>query len=289
MIVRLLKVDLRYLIFAFIIWISISSASVLVILSGAPAEACAFWRLAISTLILLMLALLRCQTVLRGLRAHHVISGLMLALHFILWMRSLFLVEVYVSTLLVTTYPLYSLVVDVVLYRVNISRVQVFFVIFAAILVTAYLNVYELVFNVGAIYALIAGITCAAYFCIGRYARSKLGEDTIHYAFNTYLSATFITGAYSLITGVELVSYDTRTYVFFTLLALVPMIMGHTLMNYLLSKYPTSLVTSISYGEPFGAGLLAFLFLGQTLSPTHLIFGVAIVSSIVAISATFRG
>lgn len=282
------RLDLRYLAFAFIIWISISSASILVLLSGAPAEACAFWRLAISSLILLTISMLKHQRALKSIRTHHVISGLMLALHFILWMRSLFLVEVYVSTLLVTTYPLYSLIVDIVIYRFNFSRVQVFFVVFAAVLVAAYLNVHELVFNIGAAYALIAGVACAVYFSIGSYARSRLGEDTINYAFNTYLSATLFTGIYSLIEGVELFSYNARTFAFFVLLALIPMIMGHTLMNYLLDRYPASLVTSISYGEPFGAGLLAFLFLGQTLSPSHVAFGVAIVLLIAVISTTFH-
>lgn len=280
-----MHMDIQFFLYILVIWLSISSASILVLLSGASAEACAFWRLLISCMLILLLSLAKKQDVF-GIRLHHVVPGLMLALHFILWMRSLFLVEVYVSTLLVTLYPLYSLIIDMLVYKHQLSRVQVVGIVIATVLVGLYLNVHELVFNKGALYALFGGITCAVYFEFGSYARYKLKEDTLKYAFNTYLMASLFVGIYSAATGVNILFYPPSTYLYFLLLALVPMIMGHTLMNYLLGRYPASVVTSISYGEPFGAGLLAFLTLGQTITLSHVFFGVIIIAIVILVSIT---
>ncbi|MGC8982805.1 MAG: DMT family transporter [Desulfurococcaceae archaeon] len=273
-----MRIDLKLVFFIAVIWLAISSASILVLLSGASAEACAFWRLFISSIILALLGLFTGNFSYPKPKLHHVASGLMLAAHFVLWMRSLQLVEVYISTLLTTLYPLYALLIDIAVFRRGLTSIQKAGIILAAVLVVLYLGVHELVFNKGALLALTGGIACAFYFEIGSYARHELKEGVLSYAFSTYLLASLFVLAYSAIIGANIHSYPLTTYIYFVLMALVPMMFGHTLINYLLSKYPASLVTSISYGEPFGAGLLAYLVLGQGLPTSHIIFGVAIIS-----------
>ncbi|MEM0325971.1 MAG: DMT family transporter [Desulfurococcaceae archaeon] len=286
-----MRVDWQLLLYIVVIWIAISSASILVLLSGAVAEACAFWRLLLSSLLILLLKYIRSRGNNRGvprIQVHHAISGIMLALHFILWMKSLFMIKVYVSTLLVTLYPMYALVIDALIYKHKLSKFQVTGVVMITLLVALYLDVHELVLETGVFYALLAGVLCAVYFEIGSYARSRLRENALDYAFSTYLVASFFVWLYSTITGSNLYIYSISTYAYFLLLALVPMILGHTLMNYLLGKYPASLVTLISYGEPFGAGLLAFIILGQSVAPSQVLFGIVIISLIILIS-TYQG
>jgi drug/metabolite transporter (DMT)-like permease len=278
-----LKSQLKLLLLGLVVWVSISSASILVLLSGAPAEACAFWRLAISALILNAMWTYRNKRVnlnLSRVKWYHVLAGLSLALHFILWMRSLFIISVYISTLLVTLYPLYSLLGEVLFLQYKPPRLQVLGLIFSTLLLTLYLNIEGLVLNEGALLALLGGVVAAVYFEVGGYARKQVREDVVTYASFTYvLSAIFIL-TYALISGVELFNYPPKTYFYFTLLALVPMIFGHTVMNYVLARYPASLVTMIALGEPFGAGLLAYLVLGQGIGASHLFYGAVIITTV---------
>lgn len=264
-----------------VVWLSISSGSILVLLSGASAEACAFWRLLLSIPLLYFANVLQNnKLVIVRVKLHHAVSGLSLALHFIFWMRSLFVIPVYISTLLVAVYPFYSLLIEVVAYRRKLPFRQLVGFLVCTILLIMYLGVHELIFNIGVIEAIVAGFLVAVYFEVGSYARYKLKEPTTTYAINTYLVAALIVALFARMLGVDLLYYEPVKYVFFIALAAVPMMLGHTLINYMLGKYPASVATSIGYGEPFGAGLLAYLLLKQEISLTHVVFGTLIIVTV---------
>lgn len=264
-----------------VVWVSISSASIIVVLSSATPEACAFWRLLFSIPLLWVLGSLgRDGWCFTRVGIHHIFSGLALALHFVLWMHSLFLVPIYVSTLLVTMYPLYSLFIEATVLRRKVKATQVLGFFICTFLLALYLGVSELVFNIGAIEALIAGVLAALYFEIGSYARYRLKEATIGYAINTYLFASIFVLLAAFINGAQVFYIELNKYLYFVLLAAIPMILGHTLMNYMLGKYPASIVTSVSYGESFGAGLLAYILIGQTIGVSHILFGLAILTTV---------
>ncbi|MEM2025014.1 MAG: DMT family transporter [Desulfurococcaceae archaeon] len=275
---RLIRL-LKLLAISSIIWASISSASILVLLSGAPAEVCAFWRLALSIPLIYILGVFRGESVLSRAKRHHLVSGVALGLHFIMWMNSLFLLPVYFSTLLVTIYPLYSLILDVIVFRRRLSISQALGLVICACLLVIYLEKYEMIFCEGTLLAAIAGLAAAVYFEVGSYARFKLGEPTTSYALNTYLVASLSVMLYALIRGVDPVGYAPISYFYFVLMAAVPMVLGHTLMNYLLGYLPAPLVTAISYGEPFGAGLLAHFILGQDLGAIKVLLGLTIIAT----------
>ncbi|MEM0224308.1 MAG: DMT family transporter [Desulfurococcaceae archaeon] len=264
-----------------VIWMAISSASILVVLSKAPAEACAFWRLFLSLPLLYVVGLLSGKPPsIKEVKFHHLISGLSLSFHFALWMHSLVLIPIYVSTLLVTLYPLYSLIMEFLLFNRKPSLVQAIGMITCTILLSLYLGINELMFSAGAIEALIAGLFAAVYFMAGHYARSRLKEATLDYAIKSYLVATLFTMIIAILKGIDLIYYDTAKYAYFVLMAAIPMLLGHTLMNFLLEKYSASIITSVSYGEPFGAGLLAYFILGQEIALNHILFGLAIMITI---------
>lgn len=277
--------QVKHLLFFPVIWLAISSASILVVLSGAPGEVNAFWRMFLSSLLLLPSWLEKKPQV----RLHHVASGAALAFHFILWMKSLFMVSVYTSTLLVVLYPLYSLLLEVALYSYRPSGLQLLGFTTSVLSLVFYIGVNRLAFNPGAISSLAAGFSVAVYFEIGRYARSTRGETLADYAFPTYLTAAVFTLAYNITAGLNPIPGNPVSYVYFALMALIPMMLGHTLMNYLLRYYPAHLVTSVSLGEPFGAGLLAHVILGQVIALSDLVAGAIIILSLALIIYGYRG
>lgn len=87
--------------------VAISSAALWVRLADAPAVVTAFWRVALSTVILWAVQLRRWPRLSRAGWRSAAFGGLMLALHFWSWMLSLQNTSVLSSTLLVTSTPLW--------------------------------------------------------------------------------------------------------------------------------------------------------------------------------------
>jgi len=248
--------------------ISISSASILVLLSGAPSYACAFWRLFLSTLILALYGVVKNQPLIphdRRVFGLSTISGFLLAVHFLTWMESLFHVPVAVSTTIVVAYPLYNVVIDRFLLSERITRVQYLgfamgFTSLILFLQPGFTGVYSLY---GVILALASSLAAAGYFSLGRLARRS--ASLLEYVVPAYFMASISTLTYILLISGNVYAYSTITYAYFTLMALIPMIGGHTVMNYLLRYMKTSSVTAIALGEPVGASILAYILLGQTI------------------------
>ena len=64
-----------------------------------------------------------------------------------------------------------------------------------------------------------------------------------------------------------LTGFKPATYGWFLLLALLPQLLGHSSFNWALGQLPASYVAIATLGEPIGAAILAFFFLGETPSP----------------------
>lgn len=266
-------------IYYIVIVLSISSASILVLLSKAPGSVCAFWRLMFSTIFILPVWFSK-----GGRRLHvlNILAGASLALHFIFWMESLYLIPVVISTVLVVSYPFYSLVVDYFLFRETISLRQLIGLVLGFTSIILYYNpVLSSELNIiGLTYAVIGGVFAAIYFICGRYLRSVAKQSLVEYVFPTYLTGAFITLVYNTINDVEILRYSVETYLYFILLAMIPMFGGHTLMNYLLKHIKTSTVTALALAEPVGAGLLAYILLNQVLDTPKIILIALTLSSI---------
>ncbi|WP_245521864.1 DMT family transporter [Staphylothermus hellenicus] len=267
-----------------IIFLSISVASILVLLSNASAVACAFWRTFLSAIILWFIKLLLNRSWV-GLRNYKVLSlivlsGVFLAAHFLFWMESLFLVPVAISTTIVVSYPLFSLVVDKIIYNERIYGIQYIglttgFIGIAFFMEPRLIGEYSVS---GVILALLGAVAATGYFSIGRRVRKVVG--LLEYTTIAYSSAAITLLVYSLFTGANLVHYGLNSYIYFFLLAIIPMLGGHTLLNYVLKYIKTSSATSIALGEPVGASILAYIFLGQIITPIQILLIIVILLSI---------
>ena len=265
---------------------SISSASILVLLSRAPSYACAFWRLFFSTMFLTVYALLsnsRLPSVDYRIFPLTLVSGIALGVHFLLWMESLFHIPVSISTTIVVSYPLFNLFIDKLVYGERITYIQIlgFITGFSGILLFLHPSISRKYDPLGIWLALGGALAAAIYFSIGRYIMQKYGLLT--YTLPTYGFAAITTLVYSIMIGGNIIGYDIEAYTYFILLALIPMIGGHTTMNYLLKYFKTSVVTSIALGEPVGASILAYLILGQEIGLAEAVLIAIVLSSVFTI------
>jgi len=70
----------------------------------------------------------------------------------------------------------------------------------------------------------------------------------------------------ALALGQRLTGFQPATYGWFLLLALLPQLLGHSSFNWALGHLPASYVAIATLGEPIGAAILAFIFLGEVPS-----------------------
>ncbi len=246
---------------------SVSWASILVVLSGAPGTVCAFWRLIFSS-ALTWIAVLMFK---RGTRISLKIivltflAGVCLAAHFAFWMESLFMVPVAISTTVVNAHPLFSAFLGFMILGERPRLLQLIGSVVGIV------GIAELAFSTsrvvgevglfGVIYALVGALSVAAYFAVGRLLRREM--DTLTYTGLVYSWASLILLAYAILNKVDLIGYGLKSWLAFLALAVVPMMLGHTMLNYALRYFSLIAVTTVTLGEPLGAAILAEFILKQ--------------------------
>jgi len=245
--------------------VSISSSSIIVLLSNAEAEACAFWRTFIAGLLTLAYKLIgdrESQSICRDDVMLSIASGFFLALHLLFWMKSLFFIPVSVSTTVVDTYPLITILTDTLLgERPSIVQMIGLILGFTGIVVFMQPWVLGEYSPYGVILAFLGAIAEAVYFTLGRIVRRRM--SLLSYTTYTYNTSSIVLLLYGIFIGSNIYLYPLTTYMYFLLLAIIPMIGGHTLINYLLRYRRTSIATSIVLCEPIGASIMASILFKQ--------------------------
>ncbi len=108
--------------------------------------------------------------------------------------------------------------------------------------------------------ALLGAVTAAGYYLIGRRLRQRLAIWP--YVGLVYGAAFVVCVVLSILTGAALAPQPPRELAIFAGLALGPMLLGHTGMNWALAHLPAFVVNLTALGEPVGATLLAAVLPG---------------------------
>jgi drug/metabolite transporter (DMT)-like permease len=284
---------LRLLLLLFIAVVSISLASILAVLAAAPGSVTAFWRLFMSLFVLSALRLLvsRSSQPLRPQKPvkvwflmYPLLAGVSLGIHFASWIESLLYASVAVSTTIVCTHALFSGFFSSI-FGEKPSKIQIFGASIAIVGVYFLSGADPSSSPYGVALALIGAVAGGVYFTTGRFVGSRMTFNS--YIFLTYSVATLTTFLINLFRSDNLYrflfDYPLETWLYFALLALIPMSIGHTILNYVLRYMEALPVTTTVLGEAVGASILAYLILGQLLpakaylSMLVVLFGIAIV------------
>jgi len=180
-----------------------------------------------------------------------VLSGAFLALHFALWIASLSYTSVATSVVLVTANPIFVAIASYFFFRERLTRQTILGI--AVCLTGAVLIGYG---NwrlgpsplLGGVLALLGALAVAGYLLIGRRLRQNIG--LLSYTSLVYTTAGLLLLLAALAFGYPLFGYSTTTYVMLGLLAVVPHLLVHSLLNWSLRFVPATLVTIAVLGEP---------------------------------------
>ena len=274
--------------------LGISFAGPLVQLSGAEPLAIAAWRLGFSLLIVAAFLLARGEwrdwrRVTRREVALAAAGGVSLALHFWAWNASIRLTTIAASVTLVSLQPAVVATISAVALREAPTRKQVIGIaiaILGALVIAAPDMAGGLAPSgnaplLGNLLAVSAAVTAAIYYTIGRRLRSSLGIWA--YVGIVYATAFATLTAIAILRGVPLWPQPSREIAIFAGLAIGPMLIGHTGMNWALKFLPAYVVNLTVLGEPVGATLLGALIpsIRQIPSVSTLLGGAIVLGGVI--------
>lgn len=268
---------------------AISFAGPLVRFSTADALVISAWRLLFSVGFISLILLGR-RSILGGVRLTRrewmlgIGAGLLLAGHFWAWVASIQLTTIASSSVLVSTQPLFVAGLSVVFLRESPSPRQ-WVGIVVAILGAAVIGWGDLALGgsalLGDALALSAGMMSAGYFTIGRKLRQRL--DLWAYTGLVYGAAALpLTLVVLLSPSTDLTGHSLQNWMVFLGLAAVPMMLGHSGINYALRYLPAYVANLASLGEPVGATLIAWVLpaIREIPPPQTLLGGILVLTGI---------
>ncbi len=139
----------------------------------------------------------------------------------------------------------------------------------------------------GDLLAFLGAVAGAAYFVLGGRLRRSLG--LMAYVLPVYGIAAVTLGLLALVTGESLRVSDPREHALFLVLAVGPMILGHTLLNWALRYLPAWAVATTILAEPVASTALVFLVLRDVPPVTAVAGALLVLSGLGVIAGARRG
>ncbi len=247
--------------------VGVSMSGPLTALVAAPFLAIAFWRNAAGAATLLPVLLTRERDTLTGLRwrdlRSSVVAGLFLAAHFAAWLPSLSMTTVAASTALVTTTPIWTALAA----RVTGVRLSaaVWWGLVLAVVGAALIAGVDITVSLEALagdgLALLGALCAGGYVLAGARARQRLATSA--YAVVAYSVCAAATAIAAVVAGVPLAGFSARDWWLIAAITVCAQLLGHTLLNLVLSTVGPTVVSLAILLEVPGALLVALFLLDQ--------------------------
>lgn len=264
--------------------IAISFSSIFVRWSAAEVSVIAMYRLYLTNLLMLPL-IWKYRKELFSLTPKQwgglVLSGILLGLHFLLWMSSLRLTTVASSTVILTLEPILVMIGSFFLFGAKINRAMLAGMILALIgSIAIGSGDFKLSGTAlhGDILSLLGTVAVAGHMLVGKQLVSTMSSFVYNFLV-FFIAATTLAG-YNAVQGFSFTGYAPKEWGIFLLLAIVPTLFGHYLFNWLMKFISAAAVSMAVLGEPVFASLLAWLLLKESMTGIQLVAGVAILCGV---------
>ena len=265
----------------FIAILCVSTSSIMVRFTTAPPLVIAFYRLTLTALLggLLMAGTGQHWPARRSHLPRAGLAGLFLALHFGFWITSLSYTSV-ASSVLFTNLQVIFVIIFAALFlkeRVNARALAGVAVSLVGISVIGGGDLFHGRLW-GDLLALISGFMFAVYLMIGRSIRDEVSI----WPYTVVISG--MAGAFLAIavvlSGQRFGGYPAVNYLWFVLMALLPGIGGHGILNWALKYVKAPLVAISILGESVGASVLGYFLLHESLAWFQLLGGAMVLCGI---------
>lgn len=249
--------------------LAVSTSGPLIAATAVPALAIAFWRNALAAGVLVPVVLLRRREELRGLTRREwrlaAVAGLMLALHFAVWIPSVTLTSVATATALVATQPVWTALIaaargapvpPAVLVGIAVALT-------GALLLTGVDLRGDRDVIVGDVLALAGAVFAAAYVVAGAEVRRSVSTTT--YTAICYAWTALLLLGVCLVGRQSLGGYEADDWLKLVGLTVGAQLLGHSMFSHVLRRASPTAVSLLILLEIPGAALIAWLVLDQRI------------------------
>ena len=267
--------------------IGISLSSIFVRYAQSPSAVTAAWRL-LWTVVLMTPVVLGKKAVRQEFAAADkksialsALSGLFLAIHFVLWFESLAHTTVASSTTIVCTEVIWVALGFCLFLKGKLSLKAI-----AAIAVTL-LGSIAIAWSdsgsggnhlYGDILALLAAVAVAVYTLLGRVVQKKV--STAVYTYLLYWACLVCLLLTCLVQGENMFAYGIRPVAVGLLLSVFSTILGHSIFSWCLKYFSPAFVSASKLCEPVVAAVLAGFLFGEIPAPLQIAGGVLILGGV---------
>jgi len=208
------------------------------------------------------------------------LSGLFLAVHFVLWFESLHHTTVASSTTIVCTEVIWVSLGFWLVLKGRISRkaMAAIAVTLAGSVLIAWSDSGSGAQLYGDILALLAAVAVAVYTLLGRVVRRTI--STTVYTFMVYTACAAALLITCLVQGLPMTGYGMSAPIVGFLLALFSTILGHSIFSWCLKYYSPSFVSASKLCEPVVAAILAAILFAEMPGPMQILGGALILGGV---------
>ena len=240
-------------------------------------------RLVIASLVLTPITLTQHWSSIRRLARRDLLlalgAGAFLALHFTTWFASLEYTSVLVSTVLVTSSPIWVAILEYLFLKAKLPRLVIMGLLIAitgALLigfagggtgdgVAGGNNL------LGGMLALVGALAVSIYLIIGRELQQNETLPIIPYIWLVYSSAALIMTVVILVLQTPILGFPPMGYVWLLAMAIFPQLIGHSSLNYAMGYLPATIVSMTTQLEPIGSAILAYFIFSELPLPLQIL------------------
>jgi drug/metabolite transporter (DMT)-like permease len=264
--------------------LAVSTSAIFVKLTSAPVIA--FYRLFFSTILITPFFFMGNLGELKGMAKKDwifsIIAGVFLAFHFILWFESLNFTSVASSVVFVTLQPLFAFIGTYFFFKEKVSKMTIIsggIAISGSVIISwgdFQISGLELL---GDVLALVACALVTANFLMGQEIRKC--HSLMLYTFMLYGSSSITLFIYCLLIKYPLAPYPLSDWYYFLLIAIIPTLLGLSLLNWSIKWVSANTISVVILFEPVGAIILAYYILHEKVVITQIIGSVVIMVGII--------
>lgn len=208
------------------------------------------------------------------------LSGLFLAIHFVLWFESLQHTSVASSTTIVCTEVIWVALGFCIFMRGKLSWKAILAIavsLFGSGLI-AMSDFDKGNYLYGDVLALLAAVAVGVYTLIGRVVRARL--STTVYTFLVYCSCASVLVLTCIVQGEGLFQYGVSPVIVGALLAIFSTLLGHSIFSWCLKYFSPSFVSASKLCEPVVAAVFAWLLFAEIPGWQQVIGGLIVIAGV---------
>ncbi|HNZ82574.1 MAG TPA: DMT family transporter [Sedimentibacter sp.] len=263
-----------------------SVSSIIIRFSESPSLVIAAYRMLFTSIMLFFPVYIKYGSEFKSLNKNDcllcLISGIFLALHFASWIQSIQMTTIANSTILVSCSPIFVAAINYFLLKERITG-KMIVGIGMSLIGTVIIGIGSSQGNgtamiLGNVLAFMGAVFVAGYLVIGGIVRKTVSAGV--YVLIVYSVSAIALFFMCFASGTPVYPYPLKEFALFFLLAFFSSILGHTVYNYLMKYYSSTLISITTLMEPVFASLMAMIIFKEIPSAYTVLGGIIIIGGI---------